>query len=69
MYRMLLDERATLTPDRAAFIISEYPPILTTKVEEERMAALGFSVESTPQERYREIPISGFELRSDGIAE
>jgi hypothetical protein len=68
MYQMLLDERETLTPDRAAFIIGEYPPILITTEEEIRMAKAGFSVEGTPEQRYREIPISGFELRSDGVA-
>jgi hypothetical protein len=55
MYRMLLDERATLTPARAAFIIGEYPPVLVTMDEELRMT----------EQRYAEIPISGFSLRSD----
>lgn len=45
MYQMFLDERKTLTLDRAAFIIGEYPPILITVEEEHRMAKLGFSVE------------------------
>jgi len=65
MYQMLLDERATLTLDRAAVIIGEYPPILITMEEELRMSKLGFKVEGTPEQRYREIPISGFSLRSD----
>ena len=38
MYQMFLDERKTLTLDRAAFIIGEYPPILITVEEEHRMA-------------------------------
>ena len=66
MYQMFLDERATLTLDRAAFIIGEYPPILVTMEEERRMAKLGFSVEGMPEQRYAGIPISGFSLRSDG---
>ena len=65
MYQMLLDERATLTLDRAAFIIGEYPPVLITTEEEFRMAALGFKTEGAPEQRYGEIPISGFSLRSD----
>ena len=66
MYQMFLDERKTLTLDRAAFIIGEYPPILITVEEENRMAKLGFSVEGTPEQRYAGIKFSGFSLRSDG---
>ena len=66
MYQMFLDERATLTLERAAFIIGEYPPILITMEEELRMAKLGFKAEGTPEQRYAEIPFSGFSLRSDG---
>jgi hypothetical protein len=65
MYRMLLDERATLTLDRAAFIIGEYPPVLVTMEEELRMTKLGFKHDGAPEQRYAEIPISGFKLRSD----
>ena len=67
MYQMFLDERATLTLDRAAFIIGEYPPILISMEEDLRMAKLGFSVEGTPEQRYAGIRISGFDLRSDGV--
>jgi hypothetical protein len=66
MYRMLLDEKETLTLDRAAVIIGEYPPVLITMEEELRMAKRGFKSEGTPEERYSDIPISGFSLRSDG---
>jgi hypothetical protein len=66
MYRMFLDERATLTLERAAFIIGEYPPVLVTMEEELRMAKRGFKTEGTPEQRYAGIPISGFSLRSDG---
>jgi hypothetical protein len=66
MYQMLLDERATLTLERAAFIIGEYPPVLVTMVEEVRQTKLGFKHGGVPELRYAEIPISGFSLRSDG---
>jgi hypothetical protein len=65
MYQMLLDERATLTLERAAFIIGEYPPVLVTMEEELRMTKLGFKHDGAPEHRYAEIPISGFSLRSD----
>ena len=68
MYQMLSDEGETLTLERAAFIIGEYPPILITIDEERRMAELGFKIEDTPEQRYGEIPISGFKLRSDGTS-
>jgi hypothetical protein len=42
MYQMLLDETETLTLDRAALIIGEYPPVLITVKEELRMSELGF---------------------------
>jgi hypothetical protein len=65
MYQMLLDERETLTLERAAFIIGEYPPVLVTIEEELRMTKLGFKHDGVPEQRYAEIPISGFSLRSD----
>jgi hypothetical protein len=68
MYKMLLDERATLTLERAAFIIGEYPPVLVTLAEEVRQTKLGFKHGGEPEQRYREIPISGFSLRSDAAA-
>jgi hypothetical protein len=68
MYRMMLDERATLTLERAAIIIGEYPPVLITVEEEMRMAKLGFMHDGVPEKRYAHIPISGFSLRSDVAA-
>ena len=65
MYQMFLDERETLTLERAAFIIGEYPPVLVTMEEDLRMAKLGFQEGGAPELRYAEIPISGFSLRSD----
>ena len=65
MYQMLLDERETLTLERAALIIGEYPPVLVTIEEELRMTKLGFKHDGVPEQRYAEIPISGFSLRSD----
>jgi hypothetical protein len=64
IYRMFLDERETLTLERAAFIIGEYPPVLITTEEELRMAKLGFKHDGAPEQRYAGIPISGFSLRS-----
>jgi hypothetical protein len=68
MYRMMLDERDTLTVERAAVIIGEYPPILITMEEELRMSKLGFKHGGVPEERYAHVPISGFSLRSEGAA-
>jgi len=65
MYRMFLDERSTLTLERAAIIIGEYPPVLVTMEEDRRMAKLGFQHDGVPEERYAHIPIVGFSLRSD----
>jgi hypothetical protein len=65
MYQMLLNERETLTLERAACIIGEYPPILITTKEEYRMAELGFKDKGTPEQRYAHIPMSGFSLRSE----
>jgi hypothetical protein len=49
MYKMLLDERATLTVDRAAGIIGEYPPILITTEEELKMSKPGFQHGGEPE--------------------
>jgi hypothetical protein len=68
MYKMFLDERATLTVDRAAIIISEYPPILITTEEELEMSKLGFQHCGEPEKRYAHVPIAGFSLRTDGTA-
>jgi hypothetical protein len=67
MYQMFLDERATLTLERAACIIGEYPPVLVTMEEELRMTKLGFKHGGAPEQRYAEIQISGFSLRSDDV--
>lgn len=66
MYKMLLAEKETLTLERAARIIGEYPPILITTTEEAAMAERGLKSDGTPEARYRDIPISGFVLLSDG---
>lgn len=65
MYQMLLHERETLTLDRAASIIGEYPPVLITVKEELRMSELGFKHDGKPEKRYAHIPIRGFTLRSE----
>jgi hypothetical protein len=68
MYKMFLDERDTLTVERAAVIIGEYPPILITTEEELKMSKLGFQHGGAPEERYAHVPISGFSLRSEGTS-
>lgn len=68
MYMMMLDERATLTVDRAAVIIGEYPPIQITTEEELKMSKLGFQHGGEPEKRYAHVPISGFGLKSNGTA-
>jgi hypothetical protein len=65
MYQMLLDERDSLTLDRAALIIGEYPPVLITMEEELRMSKLGFKHGGKPERRYAHVPMTGFTLRSD----
>lgn len=65
MYQMLLDERDSLTLDRAALIIGEYPPVLITMVEELRMGERGFQHGGVPEVRYAHIPMTGFTLRSE----
>jgi hypothetical protein len=65
MYQMMLDERATLTLDRAALIIGEYPPVLITMEEERRMAKRGFQHGGVPWVRYEGIELTGFGLRTE----
>jgi hypothetical protein len=65
MYKMMLAEKATLTLERAAIIIGEYPPVLVTMEEDRVMAKLGFQHDGAPEQRYAHVPISGFSLRSD----
>jgi hypothetical protein len=57
-----------LTVNKAAKIIGEYPPMLITKDEDKAMIdrARHFKRTGTPEERYLEIPFSGFTLRSAG---
>ncbi|HLG81743.1 MAG TPA: hypothetical protein VKY22_12055 [Bradyrhizobium sp.] len=66
MYEIMLQERETLTLDRAASIIGDYPPILVTVQEELRMTERGFKHGGRPEQRYAHIPIKGFTLRSGG---
>ena len=65
MYQMMFEERKVITPERAAYIIGEYPPILITLEEEYEMAARGFKVDGKPHQRYAKIPITGFTLRGE----
>jgi len=68
MDQMVRDEEEPLTLEGAAFAIGDRPRIGITMQEELRMAKLGFKTEGTPEQRYREIPISGFSLRSNGAS-
>lgn len=65
IYQMLRDEGALLTLEQAVYIIGEYPPVLITRKEEQGMAGRGFKSKGTPEERYSEIQISEFTLRSE----
>ena len=65
MYQMMFEERKTLTLERAAYIIGEYPPVLITLEEEVEMAACGFKTAGKPAQRYAKIPITGFSLRGE----
>lgn len=66
IYQMLLGECDTLTLERAAVIVGEYPPVLITTDEERHMASQGFKSDGAPEQRYAGISISGFSLLSDG---
>jgi hypothetical protein len=55
IYQMMLAERQTLTLERAAIIIGEYPPVLVTTEEELRLAKLGFQHGGEPEARYAHV--------------
>jgi hypothetical protein len=67
MYKMLVDESASLTLVRAAQIIGEYPPVLIRTSEDKEMQRRDptFKFKGAPEDRYKHIPISEFNLRSD----
>jgi hypothetical protein len=53
-----------LSIDDAAIIIAEYPPVLITREENDRINERGFKKTGAPADRYEDIEISTFELRS-----
>lgn len=53
-----------LSLDDAAKIIAEYPPVLITREENDRINEKGFKKSGAPEDRYKDIEISTFELRS-----
>jgi hypothetical protein len=53
-----------LSLDDAAKIIAEYPPVLITREENDRINERGFKKSGAPEDRYKDIEISTFELRS-----
>jgi hypothetical protein len=63
-FSLLRKEGASISIDDAAKIIAEYPPVLITKNENERINEKGYKKSGLPEERYKEIEISTFELRS-----
>ncbi|WP_223971857.1 hypothetical protein [Bradyrhizobium sp. RD5-C2] len=70
MYEMLFSLGSSVTRDAVVKIVGEYPPVLITRSENDDLNARGFKVLGMPQERYENIPISGFSLRaSDGSEE
>lgn len=64
IYNLLLDQNAHLTVEKAAEIISEYPPVIITREENNEMNAKGYKTEGSPEQRYAHIQFSGFSLRS-----
>jgi hypothetical protein len=50
--------------DEAADIIAEYPPVLITKEENDEITKRGFKKSGAPEDRYKHIVISTFELRA-----
>jgi hypothetical protein len=63
-FNMLRNKGNPISFDEAAGIISEYPPVLITKEENERITDLGFKKSGAPETRYQEISITTFELRA-----
>ena len=63
-FSMLRSGGRVLTLDEAASIIAEYPPVLITREENDRINKGGFKKSGEPEVRYRDIEISTFELRS-----
>jgi hypothetical protein len=64
IYLLLQEYGPALTPERAAEIIAEYPPVLITKNEDDAINAKRLKSTGAPEERYAHIALSGFLLRS-----
>jgi hypothetical protein len=63
-FSLLRQKRAELDFDEAVKIISEFPPILVTKRENDLINKSGFKKSGDPAIRYRDIQISTFDLRA-----
>jgi hypothetical protein len=63
-YRMMVERRAGLTFQEAAFIIAEYPPVIITTAENASMTKRGFKNTGEPERRYDGILLEGFTLRA-----
>jgi hypothetical protein len=63
-FNMLRNNGNPISMDEAANVISEYPPVLITKEENQRINELGYKKTGEPEARYKEIEITTFELRA-----
>jgi hypothetical protein len=66
IYRLLLSEGSSITSEKAVEIIGAYPPILITRAENIALNKR-HKTDGAPEQRYREIPFSGFTLRTEPI--
>jgi hypothetical protein len=64
IYGLLLDQGNDLTIEKAAEIISEYPPVILTREENKKINERGHKIEGAPEVRYAHVALSGFSLRS-----
>ncbi|WP_407193816.1 hypothetical protein [Bradyrhizobium sp. STM 3566] len=63
IYSLLLAQGRQLTTEAIVEIVGAYPPVLVTREENIELNKL-YKKTGEPEERYRAIPYSGFELRS-----
>jgi hypothetical protein len=63
-FSLLRASGLSLSLDEATRIIGEYPPVLITREENDGINRRGFKKSGAPEDRYKSIEISAFELRS-----
>lgn len=66
IYKLLLNQGASITPEKVVEIIGAYPPVLIARKETPDLNP-GHKTGGEPEERYRRIPITGFTLRAGPI--